>query len=72
MEYTLPLHHFPLNTFYKRNNLITYSKKWGVKRLEMALNLLHEVGLTLRSSKPLPQQEIVDRTLIKISMMISR
>ena len=56
----------------KRNNLITYSEKWGIKRLEMALNLLHEVGLTLRSSKPLPQQEIVDRTFIKISMMISR
>ena len=56
----------------RRNKLLSNSKKWGVKRLEKALTLLHENGLTLRSSKPIPQQAVIDRTLIKISMMISK
>lgn len=56
----------------RRNKLLSNSRKWGVKRLEKALNLLHENGLTLRSSKPIPQQAVIDRTLIKISMMISK
>ena len=56
----------------RRSKLISNSKKWGVKRLEKALTLLHESGLILRSSKPIPQQAIMDRTLIKISMMISK
>lgn len=56
----------------KRTKLISDSKKWGVKRLEQALTLLHESGLALRSSKPAPQQAIIDRTLIKISMIISK
>ncbi len=56
----------------RRSKLISNSKKWGVKRLEKALTLLHESGLALRSSKSIPQHAIIDRTLIKISMMISK
>ena len=56
----------------RRSKLISNSRKWGVKRIESALALLHESGLALRSSKSIPQYAIIDRTLIKISMMISK
>ena len=56
----------------RRSKLISNSKNWGVQRLENALALLHKSGLALRSSKSIPQHAIIDRTLIKISMMISK
>lgn len=56
----------------RRNKLISNSKMWGIKRLERALNILMETDLRLRSSKLDPKNALIERALIKVSMMISK
>ena len=56
----------------RRNKLISNSKKWGIKRLERAIQILMETDLRLRSSKLDPKSALMERALIKISMMVSK
>jgi DNA polymerase-3 subunit delta len=56
----------------RRDKMIRQSKKWGVRRLERVLSMLTEADLNLRSSHPGPQTAMLERALIRISMMGSR
>jgi DNA polymerase-3 subunit delta len=45
---------------------------WGRDRLEKALTLLTDTDLQLRSTAKVPQQALVERTLIRLAMMARR
>ena len=64
MKYNWDLH--------KNNDFCLNSKKWGIKRLERAIQILMETDLRLRSSKLDPKSALMERALIKISMMVSK
>jgi DNA polymerase-3 subunit delta len=45
------------------------ARGWGMRRLEGALSLLMETDLTLRSSSRAPAMAVMERALIRLSMM---
>ncbi len=53
--------------FKSRDRMIRQAQKWGVARLETALELLIDSDLTLRSSSRTPQAALVERALIRLA-----
>lgn len=53
----------------QRDRLLNAARGWGVKRLDAALQLLVETDLTLRSSTRAPTMAVMERALIRLSMM---
>lgn len=58
--------------FSRKDKLVRQSKTWGAARLEQALQLLTDTDLQLRSSKPTPDMALVERAMIRLSMMNRR
>lgn len=52
-----------------RDRMLSQVRGWGLKRLEAALQLLVETDLTLRSSTRAPTMAVMERALIRLSMM---
>ena len=48
------------------------AQKWGVRKLEVALQMLTETDLTLRSASRAPQMAVIERTLIRLAMLGKR
>lgn len=53
----------------RRNRMLSQVRSWGRDRLEVALRLLVETDLTLRSNTRAPQMAIMERALIRLAMM---
>lgn len=53
----------------RRDRMLRQSSGWGMHRLEQALALLVETDLTLRSSSRAPHMAVMERALIRLSMM---
>lgn len=53
----------------RRDAVVRQASAWGRAKLEEALTLLTETDLSLRSSNPPPAHALVERTLIRLSMM---
>ena len=53
----------------RRDRMGRQAQKWGVRKLELALQMLTETDLTLRSTSRAPQMAIVERTLIRLAML---
>lgn len=57
----------------RRDKLVRQASKWGVARLEKALGTLLDTDLTLRSAgQTAPQQAVVERALIRLTMLARR
>ena len=53
----------------RRDAILRQAQAWGVAKLEQALHLLTETDLALRSAAPAPQMAVMERALIRLSMM---
>lgn len=54
----------------RRDRMLRQAQSWGVPRLEQALTMLTDTDLTLRSAaQRAPQMALVERTLIRLSML---
>ncbi len=53
----------------RRDALVRQAGRWGRARLEQALTELTETDLRLRSSNPPPARALMERTLIRLSVM---
>lgn len=53
----------------RRDRMQAQAQKWGMFRLEDALKHLIETDLTLRSSSKAPQAALLERALLRITMM---
>ncbi|KAF0676523.1 DNA polymerase III subunit delta [Profundibacterium mesophilum] len=53
----------------RRDAVLRQAQDWGRPRLEQALRLLTETDLALRSSARAPQMALMERVLIRLSMM---
>jgi DNA polymerase-3 subunit delta len=49
--------------------MVRQARGWGVARLEKALGVLMDTDLSLRSAAKAPDQAMVERAFIRISMM---
>lgn len=58
--------------FKSRDRMARQAGRWGVRRLEQALDMLIEADLTLRSTSKAPQMALIERTLIRLSFMAGR
>lgn len=58
--------------FKMRDRMVRQAGKWGVSRLEQALSMLIDTDLQLRSSRPVPQMALMERTLIRLAMLGGR
>ncbi|WP_432448616.1 DNA polymerase III subunit delta [Aliiroseovarius marinus] len=58
--------------FKSRDRMVRQAQKWGLRRLEQALEVLIETDLTLRSAQKAPQMALMERTLIRLAMMGGR
>ncbi len=58
--------------FKMRDRMVRQAQKWGVRRLERALEILVDTDLQLRSSARAPQMALMERTLIRLAMMGAR
>lgn len=58
--------------FMRKDRLTRQAKAWGAVKLEQAMQLLTETDLQLRSAKPTPDMALVERALIRLSMMNRR
>ncbi len=58
--------------FKNRDRMVRQAQKWGVHRLEQALEVLIETDLKLRSTQKAPQLALVERTLIRLAMLGGR
>ncbi|WP_368185964.1 DNA polymerase III subunit delta [Aestuariibius sp. HNIBRBA575] len=56
----------------RRDKIVRQASHWGRNRLEKALTLLTDTDLQLRSAALTPQQALVERALIRLSMMARR
>lgn len=56
----------------RRDRMIRQAQKWGVQRLEQALQVLTETDLQLRSSAKAPQMALAERSLIRLAMLGGR
>ncbi|MCK8464143.1 DNA polymerase III subunit delta [Aliiroseovarius sp. S1339] len=55
--------------FKSRDRMVRQAQKWGIRRLEQALEMLVETDLTLRSSQKAPVMALMERTLIRLAML---
>jgi DNA polymerase-3 subunit delta len=53
----------------RRDRMSRQVKAWGTPRLEMALAVLMDTDLALRSSRPVPTLAMIERAFIRIAMM---
>ena len=53
----------------RRDAMVRQAGAWGRDRLETAIGLLIDTDLQLRSSRPVPQNALVERALIRLAMM---
>jgi DNA polymerase-3 subunit delta len=56
----------------RRDRMQRQAQAIGLRKLEEAIALLVETDLTLRSSAPVPQMALIERTLIRLSMLFHR
>ena len=56
----------------RRDRLMRQATRWGRDRLERAITALTETDLTLRSASHAPQHAVMERTLIRLAMMVQR
>ena len=53
----------------RRDRMLRQAQGWGMHRLERALQILTDTDLTLRSSSRAPAMAVMERALIRLSMM---
>lgn len=53
----------------RRDRMQAQASRWGMFRLEEALKLLIETDLTLRSASKAPQMAVMERALLRLSML---
>lgn len=53
----------------RRDAMVRQAQNWGRDKLERAVTLLIDTDLQLRSASPAPQHALVERALIRLSMM---
>lgn len=53
----------------RRDRMIRQARQWQTPRLEMALKVLTDTDLALRSSRPVPAMAMVERAFIRIAML---
>ncbi len=58
--------------FKSRDRMVRQAQRWGVNRLETALDMIVEADLTLRSASKAPQMALMERTLIRLAFMAGR
>ncbi len=58
--------------FKMRDRMVRQASKWGVHRLEQALEMLVDTDLQLRSAALAPQMAVMERTLIRLAMLGAR
>ena len=56
----------------RRDRMARQASTWGGARLETALKILTDTDLTLRSSSMAPQMAVVERALLRLSMLAGR
>lgn len=56
----------------RRDRMARQAQKWGMRRLETALDILLETDLTLRSSSQAPTMAVMERALIRLAMLGAR
>ena len=57
----------------RRDRMIRQASRWGAPNLEMALSLLTETDLQMRSAaQTAPQMAVVERALIRLAMLAQR
>lgn len=56
----------------RRATMVREARRWGRDRLERALSMLLEADMQLRSSTPVPAGAMLERVLIRISMLGKR
>ncbi|MEY8119234.1 DNA polymerase III subunit delta [Falsihalocynthiibacter sp. BN13B15] len=53
----------------RRDRMLRQAQKWGTRRLEAALSMLLDTDLQLRSTSRAPTMALVERTLVRLSML---
>ncbi|MGY6706652.1 DNA polymerase III subunit delta [Roseinatronobacter sp.] len=56
----------------RRDRILGQASKWGLARLERALGDIIDADLTLRSSSNAPSMAVMERTLIRLAMLVRR
>jgi len=56
----------------RRDRMARQAQNWGGNKLELALQILTETDLTLRSSTKAPQMAVMERSLIRLAMLGKR
>ncbi len=56
----------------RRDRMQNQLRKWGIQKLEMALTLLTDTDLQLRSTSRAPAMAVMERTLIRLTMLAAR
>lgn len=56
----------------RRDRMSRQAQKWGMRRLETALDILLDTDLTLRSSSQAPTMAVMERALIRLAMLGAR
>lgn len=56
----------------RRDRMVRQAQGWGLRRLEAALAMLTDTDLALRSAQKAPAMALMERTLIRLSMMGKR
>lgn len=56
----------------RRDRMLRQAQRWGRTPLEMAISMLIETDLTLRSASSAPQMSLMERTLIRLAMLPGR
>ncbi|MBV7408831.1 DNA polymerase III subunit delta [Maritimibacter sp. DP1N21-5] len=58
--------------FKSRDRMIRQAGRWGVNKLESALDMIVDADLTLRSASKAPGMALMERTLIRLAYMAGR
>ncbi|WP_380055751.1 DNA polymerase III subunit delta [Falsihalocynthiibacter sp. SS001] len=56
----------------RREQMLRQAQKWGTQRLEVALTMLTDTDLQLRSTSRAPTMALVERTLVRLAMLGAR
>ncbi len=56
----------------RRDRMLRQAQQWGMYKLEAAISLLTETDLTLRSSSKAPSMAVMERALIRLSMLAQK
>lgn len=56
----------------RRDRMQRQAKGWGMRRLETALSMLTDTDLQLRSTSRAPAMAVIERTLVRLSMLAQR